>query len=39
MPWELEYWTKTFSVTEKQLKATARAVGPMVSDVHNRLGK
>lgn len=38
-PWELKYWTKTFGVTEEQLKAAVKAVGPMVADVRKKLGK
>lgn len=37
--WELKYWTKTFGVTEEQLKAAVKAVGPMVADVRKKLGK
>jgi hypothetical protein len=38
-PWELKHWTKTFGVTEEQLKAAVKAVGPMVADVRKKLGK
>lgn len=37
--WELRYWTKEFGVTEEQLKAAVKAVGPMVVDVRKHLGK
>jgi hypothetical protein len=37
--WELGYWTKEFGVTEEQLKAAVKAVGPMVVDVRKHLGK
>ncbi|WP_447650952.1 DUF3606 domain-containing protein [Pseudomonas abietaniphila] len=37
--WELSYWTKEFGVTEEQLKAAVKAVGPMVTDVRKHLGK
>lgn len=37
--WELKYWTKEFGVTEEQLKAAVKAVGPMVVDVRKKLGK
>ncbi len=37
--WELDYWTKEFGVTEEQLKAAVKAVGPMVVDVRKKLGK
>jgi hypothetical protein len=38
-PWELIYWTKEFGVTEEQLKAAVKAVGPMVVDVRRKFGK
>ena len=37
--WELKYWAKEFGVTEDQLKAAVKAVGPMVTDVRKKLGK
>jgi hypothetical protein len=37
--WELKHWTKEFGVTEDQLKAAVKAVGPMVTDVRKHLGK
>ncbi len=37
--WELKYWTKEFGVTEAQLVAAVKAVGPMVTDVRKKLGK
>lgn len=38
-PWELKYWTKEFGVTEEELKAAVKAVGPMVVDVRKKLGR
>jgi hypothetical protein len=37
--WEVKYWTKEFGVTEAELKAAVKAVGPMVVDVRKKLGK
>lgn len=37
--WELSYWTKEFGVTEEQLKAALKAVGPMADDVRKQLDK
>ena len=37
--WEVEYWTKKFGVTEKQLKDAVAAVGLMAADVARHLGK
>lgn len=38
-PWELSYWTKEFGVTEDELKAAVKNVGPMVVDVRKHLKK
>ncbi|MEQ7920267.1 DUF3606 domain-containing protein [Xanthomonas sp. WHRI 1810A] len=38
-PWELKHWTKEFGVTEEQLKAAVKDVGPMVVDVRKKLVK
>ncbi|WP_081730194.1 MULTISPECIES: DUF3606 domain-containing protein [unclassified Pseudomonas] len=37
--WEVKYWCNEFGVTEEQLKAAVKAVGPMVVDVRKKLGK
>ena len=37
--YELQYWSKKFGVTPDELVAAVDAVGPMTSDVANRLGK
>ncbi|WP_151956238.1 DUF3606 domain-containing protein [Acinetobacter guillouiae] len=37
--WELNYWTKTLSVSEDTLKAAVKAVGVLVIDVKKHLGK
>ena len=37
--WELDYWSKKFSVTHDELKDAVKAVGPMVDDVRQQLGK
>lgn len=37
--WELKYWTKEFNVTEDELKAAVKAVGPMTEDVRKQLKK
>ncbi|QTH17073.1 DUF3606 domain-containing protein [Pseudomonas corrugata] len=37
--WEVNYWCNEFGVTEEQLKAAVKAVGPMVVDVRKKLGK
>jgi hypothetical protein len=37
--WELRYWTKEFGVTEDQLKAAVKAVGPVADDVRRHLKK
>lgn len=37
--WELKHWTKEFGVTEEELRAAVKAVGPMVTDVRKKLGK
>jgi hypothetical protein len=38
-PYELRDWTKKFGVSEGELKAAVKAVGPMVKDVAKKLGK
>jgi len=35
---EVNYWTEKLGVTEQQLKAAVKAVGPMVKDVKRHLG-
>jgi hypothetical protein len=37
--WEVEYWTKKWSVTEVQLRAAHQAVGPSTRAIAARLGK
>jgi len=37
--WEVKYWCNEFGVTEDQLRAAVKAVGPMVVDVKKHLGK
>lgn len=37
--YELLYWSKKFGVTIEELKEAVEAVGPMVSDVKEYLGK
>ncbi|WP_082494710.1 MULTISPECIES: DUF3606 domain-containing protein [unclassified Methylobacterium] len=37
--WEVTWWCKEFGVTEAQLRAAVKAVGPMVKDVARHLGK
>ena len=37
--WEIEYWTKTLGCTETELRAAVAAVGPMVADVRDYLGR
>ena len=37
--WELDYWSQKFGVTHEELKAAVAAVGPMVNDVRQYLGK
>ena len=34
---EVAYWTKTFGVSEEQLRAAVKAAGPMVEDVRKQL--
>ena len=36
---ELLYWAKKFGVSQEELVAAVDAVGPITSDVANRLGK
>jgi hypothetical protein len=35
--WEVKYWTKEFGVTEDELRAAVKAVGPMTADVRKQL--
>ncbi|MGU3360699.1 DUF3606 domain-containing protein [Methylobacterium sp. M6A4_1b] len=37
--WEVTWWCRKFGVTEAQLRAAVKAVGPMVKDVAKYLGK
>ncbi|MBT2337629.1 MULTISPECIES: DUF3606 domain-containing protein [Pseudomonas] len=37
--WELKYWTKELGVTEDELKAAVKAVGPLAVDVRTHLKK
>jgi len=37
--WELRYWTKELGVTEDELKAAVKAVGPAAEDVRRQLKK
>jgi hypothetical protein len=37
--YELRDWCKKFSVSEGELKAAVKAVGPMAKDVAKKLGK
>jgi hypothetical protein len=37
--YELRDWSKKFGVTPDQIKAAVKAVGPMVEDVRQHLGK
>jgi len=37
--WELEYWSKKFSVTKDQLKNAVKAVGVSSAAVQKYLGK
>lgn len=36
-PWEVEYWTKHFGVTEQRLREAVRAVGPGAEAVRQYL--
>jgi hypothetical protein len=36
---ELDYWSGKFGVTRDEIRAAVKAVGPMVKDVGERLGK
>jgi hypothetical protein len=38
-PWELQYWSKHFGVTEDQLRTAVQAVGTSVEAVGRHLGK
>jgi len=31
--WSLRYWPQEFGITERELRETVEAVGPLVSDV------
>ena len=35
--WALRYWTQELGVTERELRETVEAVGPMLSDVRRIL--
>jgi hypothetical protein len=37
--YELQYWSQKFGVTNEELVSAVDAVGPMVTDVAERLGK
>lgn len=37
-PWELQYWSKHFGVTEDQLRTAVQAVGTSVEAVGRHLG-
>ncbi len=37
-PWELDYWSKKFSVSKEKLILTVNVVGPLVSKVKQHLG-
>jgi hypothetical protein len=36
---ELDYWSGKFGVTREEIRAAVKAVGPMVKDVGERLGR
>lgn len=36
--WEVDYWTKKWSVTPAKLKEAVKAVGPLVAKVKQYLG-
>ncbi|SMP64935.1 DUF3606 domain-containing protein [Noviherbaspirillum suwonense] len=38
-PWELQYWSKHFGVTEDQLRTAVQAAGTSVEAVGRHLGK
>ena len=38
-PYEVNYWTNKFGVSETQLKAAVAAVGTYADDVKKKLGK
>ena len=38
-PYEVEYWTKALGVSKEQLIAAVKAVGVMVKDIKQHLGK
>ncbi|MEO8442476.1 MAG: DUF3606 domain-containing protein [Betaproteobacteria bacterium] len=37
--WSLRYWTRELGVTERELRETVEAVGPLVSDVKRILAR
>ncbi len=37
--WSLRYWTQELGVTERDLRETVEAVGPLVSDVKRILAR
>lgn len=38
-PWELQYWSKKFGVSEEQLKDAVKAAGTSADAVGKHLGK
>ncbi len=38
-PWELQYWSKKFGVSEAQLKEAVKAAGASADAVSKHLGK
>jgi hypothetical protein len=38
-PDEVRYWSKTFGVTEDEIRAAVKAAGPMLKDVREKLAK
>lgn len=38
-PWELQYWSRKFGVSEEQLKEAVKAAGPSADAVGKHLGK
>jgi hypothetical protein len=37
--WEVRWWTKELKVTEDELRAAVRAVGPQTADVRKQLSR
>lgn len=37
--WELRYWTARFKVSDEELRAAIKAVGPMARDIERHLGR